>query len=76
MISFVVHFSTAQDAVGYVILNAHGNVVGDFAGAPELQPGTYRIDDHGNVVRIQTAWHSPLDAQALAKKEGTQSLGA
>jgi hypothetical protein len=58
MISFVVYFSTAEDAVGYVLLDGYGTAVCEFAGGAELQPGEYRVDQ-GRIVRVQTPRQDP-----------------
>lgn len=46
MISFVVYFSTAQDKLGYVVLDGHGTAQAEFTGGPTLQPGTYRVEEN------------------------------
>jgi len=44
MINFVAYFSTAEDQLGYVLLDGHGTAPAEFSGGPVLGPGTYRYN--------------------------------
>ena len=44
MIDFIAYFSTAQDELGYVVLERHGTVPANFLGGPALPSGTYRLE--------------------------------
>jgi hypothetical protein len=45
MIEFVAYFSTAQDHLGYVVLDGHGVFDSGLVGGPELPKGLYRIEN-------------------------------
>jgi len=50
MIQFVAYFSTAQDALGYVIQDGHGIIDAEFLGGPILPEGIYRVEQGGLVL--------------------------
>jgi hypothetical protein len=52
MIDFVLYLSTAQDQLGYVILDGHGTARGDFVGGPALPDGVYRVQD-GSLIPVE-----------------------
>lgn len=43
MIDFVAYFSTADDQLGYILLDGHGSAPAQFTGGPGLAHGTYRF---------------------------------
>jgi hypothetical protein len=45
MIEFVAHFSTAEAALGYVILDGRGTVAANRIGAHMLPAGIYRVEN-------------------------------
>lgn len=45
---FVFHFSTAQEAIGYVTLGEHQVVESEILGGPVIPPGIYSIQ--GNIL--------------------------
>jgi hypothetical protein len=69
MIDFVAYFSTAQDQVGYVIIDGHGNVAADAFAGPRLPEGTYRVEA-GALVQID-AGAPHQEAQALESRPET-----
>jgi hypothetical protein len=58
MIDFVAYFSTAQDEVGYVVLDGYGTTDSDLTRGPELPNGTYRIEN-GVLVPVEGNAGSP-----------------
>lgn len=44
MTEFVAYFSTAQEQLGYVVLDGHGTSTSDFVGGPPLASGIYRLE--------------------------------
>jgi hypothetical protein len=45
MIEFVAYFSTAQDELGYVVLDGYGSADTELSGGTPLASGTYRVQD-------------------------------
>ncbi len=42
---FILYFSTAEEALGYAIIDDHGTAMSEFVGGPNILPGTYRLED-------------------------------
>ncbi len=62
MIDFVFYFSTAEDKVGYVVVDDHRTALAEFSGGPALPHGTYRVQQ-GALTRISEP--STDDSQAV-----------
>jgi hypothetical protein len=52
MTEFVAYFSTAQEQLGYVLLDGHMVIETAVMGGPQLSPGIYRVED-GILVQLQ-----------------------
>jgi len=52
MIDFVAYFSTAQDELGYIVLDGYGTSAAEFIGGPSIAEGVYRVED-GNLVMVE-----------------------
>jgi hypothetical protein len=49
VIEFVAHFSSAEAALGYVVLDGRGTASANRVGGPILPAGTYRVENGGLV---------------------------
>jgi hypothetical protein len=62
MIEFVAHFSTAEAALGFIVLDGHGTAWANRIGGAMLVNGTYRVEN-GVLIPVEPSPISSFERQ-------------